>query len=76
MLAKVGAQNQSKSETVLQNRISELEASLQQKTKLIDMVFGDYPIMMHTRAAKLSSDNQLLPVIIKFPDFMTTKRKN
>jgi len=60
LAAKVEAQNQSKSETVLQYRISELEASLQQKTKLIDMVLGDYPIMIHTRAPKLSFDNQLL----------------
>ena len=53
----------------VENRISELEATLKQKTKLIDMLFGEWAIEIHTRAAKLSSCNQLLPVIVKVPDF-------
>ena len=58
----------------VQNRISELEATLKQKTKLIDMLFGEWAIDIHTRAAKLSSCNQLLPVIVKVPDFMMNVR--
>ena len=57
----------------VENRISELEATLKQKTKLIDMLFGEWAIGIHTRAAKLSSCNQLLPVIVKVPDFTINK---
>lgn len=34
------------------------------------MLFGKWTVEIHTRAAKLSSCNQLLPVIVKMPDFM------
>ena len=70
VLAKVEAKFQSKIDTAVQNRISELGAILEQKTKLIDMLFGEWLVKIHTRAAKLSSCNQLLPVIVKMPDFM------
>ena len=56
--------------TFVQNRISELEATLKEKTNLISMLFGEWAIELHTRAAKLSSCDQLLPVIIKVPDIM------
>ena len=69
------AKSQSKSEIItVQNQIGELEATLKQKTKLIDMLFGEWAIEIHTRAAKLSSCNQLLPVIAKMPNFTINKR--
>ena len=69
------AKLQSNSEIIaVQNRISELGATLQQKTELIDMIFGEFLVNMHTRAAKLSSCNQLLPVFVKMPNFMINKR--
>ena len=58
------------------DQIGELEATLKQKAKLFDIMFGEWPIKIHTRAAKLSSCNQLLPVFVKMPDFvMNVKNK-
>ena len=74
VLAKVETNFQSKIDIAVQNRISELGATLQQKTKLIDMIFGEWLVNMHTRAAKLLSCNQLLPVFVKMPNFMINKR--
>ena len=52
------------------------ESTLKQKTKLCDMLFGEWAIEIHSEAAKLSSCNQLLPVTIKMPNVMkNTKRK-
>ena len=53
------------------DQISELEATLKQKMKIFDMLIGEWPMKIHTQAAKLSSCNQLLPVIVKMPDFIT-----
>ena len=61
-------------EIFVQNRMRELEATLKQKTELIDMLFGKWAIEIHTQAAKLSSCNQLLPVIIRMPDVMENTR--
>ena len=58
------------------NQIGELEASIKQKMKIFDTLFGEWPIEMHTRAAKLSSCNQLLPVFVKMPDFVTKVENN
>ena len=55
------------------SRLNELEATLRQKTKFIDMMFGEWLVKIHTRAAKLSSCNQLFPVIVKLPDFTMNK---
>lgn len=52
----------------VKDRIDELEVILKQKTKLIDILIGQWTIEIHTRAAKLSSCNQLLPVIVKVTD--------
>ena len=52
------------------DRIGELEATLKQTMKIFDTLFGEWPIEMHTKAAKLSSCNQLLPVFVKMPDFI------
>ena len=39
-------------------------------------MFGEWPIKIYTRAAKLLSCNQLLPVFVKMPDFvMNVKNK-
>ena len=66
-----------KIEAIVEGRISELGDSLNNKNqKLIDMLFGEWAVEMHTHAAKLSSCNQLLPVIIKFPDFVMNKEDN
>ena len=54
----------------VQNRMSALEATLKEKAKLIDMLFGEWAIEIHTQAAKLSFCDQLLPVIVKVPDVM------
>ena len=59
--------------TSVRAEITELKATLQQKTKLIDMIFGEWAIILQTRAAKLSSCNQHLPVIIKLPYFVKNK---
>ena len=61
-------------EAKVQNKIDELGAALQQKIKLIDMVFGEWAIKIHTHAAKLSSCDQSLPVIVKMPDFAINKK--
>ena len=58
------------------DQISELEATLKQKAKLFDTMFGEWPIKIHTQAAKLSSCNQLLPVIVKLPDFVMNVKNN
>ena len=51
---------------LIKNQISELEVLLKQKTKLIDMLFGEWLIKIHIQAAKLSSCNhEMLPVIVK-----------
>ena len=55
--------------------INELESTLKEKTKLCDMLVGEWAIEIHTEAAKLSSCNQLLPVTIKMPD-VTKNTKN
>ena len=55
------------------SRLNELESTLHQKTQLIDMLFGEWLVKIHTRAAKLSSCNQLFPVIVKLPDFTMNK---
>ena len=59
--------------TEVLDEVEEIKATLKQKTKLIDMLFGEWTIEIHTQAAKLSSCNQLLPVIVKMPDFMMKK---
>ena len=54
--------------------MSDLEAALKEKSQLIDMLFGEWAIEIHTQAAKLSSCNQLLPVTIRMPDVMKNTR--
>jgi len=61
------AEELAKVKMVVQNQISELEATLQQKTKHV--------IRIHIQAAKLSLRDQLLPVIIKLPDFVKNKNE-
>ena len=55
---------------------TELKLADKQKAKLFDTMFGEWPIKIHTQAAKLSSCNQLLPVIVKLPDFVMKVENN
>ena len=63
-----------KIETAAQNRIAELEKKVQQKDELLEMLHGKWTIELVTIAAKLSSGNQVTPVIMKMSEYTKKKR--
>ena len=57
--------------TAAENRIAELEKKLQQNTQPIE---GPWLTSLHNRASKLSSGNEVVPVVVKMTEF--TKHKD
>ena len=55
--------------TASEKKIAELQAALQQRTQLIEQVFSPWLMSLHNQASKLSSGNQVVPVIVKVTKF-------
>ena len=55
--------------TAAENRIAGLENKLQQKTQLIEGIFGPWLTSLLYRASKLSSGDQVVPVVVKMTEF-------
>ena len=52
-----------------ENKIAEVESKLQQKTQLIEGAFGPWLTSLLYRASKLSSGDQVVPVVVKMTEF-------
>ena len=63
-----------KVEAAAQKRITELELKLQQKDELLELLYGKWTIELITMSTKLSSGNQVSPVIVKMSNYMKQKR--
>ncbi|XP_065887461.1 TNF receptor-associated factor 3-like isoform X1 [Dysidea avara] len=80
VLAKLETKFQTKIteiETAAQKRITELETKLEQKTQQIELIISDPRIFWYNtvnyQASKLSSGDQVVPVIVKMSEYTTKK---
>ena len=55
--------------TAAENKIAKVESKLQQKTQPIEGIFGPWLTSLQYRASKLSSGDQVVPVVVKMAEF-------
>ena len=55
--------------TAAEKKITELETNMQQRTQLMEQMFSPWFISLHDRASKLSSGDQVVPVVVKMTEF-------
>ena len=59
--------------TEYQTKINELESEVKQNTALLKLLFGDWAMQLNIRALQSSTGDQVLPVIIRMPDYSRNK---
>ena len=59
--------------TECQTKITELESELIQNRALLKLMFGDWDMQLNMRALQSSTGDQVLPVIIRMPDYSSNK---
>ena len=59
--------------TECQAKIAELESEVTQNRALLKLLFGDWAVQLNIRALQSSTGDQVLPVIIRMPDYSSSK---
>ena len=57
-------------------KIKELELGLRQNHAVMKLMFGEWTMQLNTRAAQLSSGDQVLPVIVRMSEYAQKKENN
>ena len=59
--------------TECQTKIAELESEVTRNRALLKLLFGDWAIQLNIRALQSSTDDQVLPVIMRMPNYSSNK---
>ena len=59
--------------TECHTKIAELESEVTQNRALLKLLFGDWAVQLNIRAFQSSTDDQVLPVIMRMPDYSSDK---
>ena len=60
----------------LESKAEKVQSELQQSHVIMKLLFGERVIQLNTRAAQLSSGNQILPVIVRMSEYTKKKENN